>query len=167
LVIGFVVGIAIRAIRSSVQKAAGFDIKDLSPILHADKCYIPALFVAAEGDEFVPPHHSQKIYHKYAGDKNVIIVDGDHNSMRPKFMFDSVSMFLGTTLQIPEEWLLPNGQKYVGMLPWGMGKKKANSLGGLSLDEVLALSLLVRFTRHPTCALACASNGYGYVYGYT
>lgn len=54
---GFVVGIAIRFIRSSVQKLASFDINDLSPIRHADKCFIPALFVAAEGDEFVPPHH--------------------------------------------------------------------------------------------------------------
>lgn len=53
----FVVKMAIRFIRSSVQKTADFDIKSLSPIEHADKCYIPALFVAAEGDAFVPPHH--------------------------------------------------------------------------------------------------------------
>jgi hypothetical protein len=113
-----VVKIAIRFIRSSVQKTAEFDIKDLCPIEHADKCFIPALFIAAEGDEFVPPHHSQKIYHKYAGDKNVIIVDGDHNSPRPKFCFESVSIFLGHTLQIPEEWLILEGQKYAGTLPW-------------------------------------------------
>ena len=64
----FLVSIAIRMIRGSVQKMADFDIKTLCPIEHADKCFIPALFVAAEGDEFVPPHHSQKIYQKYAGD---------------------------------------------------------------------------------------------------
>jgi hypothetical protein len=34
---GFVVKIAIRMIRSSVLKAADFDIKLLSPIEHADK----------------------------------------------------------------------------------------------------------------------------------
>jgi hypothetical protein len=54
---GFVVKMAIRMIRSSVQKMAGFDIRLLSPIEHADRCFIPALFVAAEGDDFVPPHH--------------------------------------------------------------------------------------------------------------
>ena len=64
----FLVSIAIRLIRNTVQKTAAFDIKTLCPIAHADKCFIPALFVAAEGDEFVPPHHSQKIYQKYAGD---------------------------------------------------------------------------------------------------
>lgn len=54
---GFVVKLAIRMIRSSVLKKAEFDIRLLSPIEHADRCFIPALFVAAEGDEFVPPHH--------------------------------------------------------------------------------------------------------------
>lgn len=53
----FVVSIAIRMIRGSVLKIAEFDIRTLAPIEHADKCFIPALFVAAEGDEFVPPHH--------------------------------------------------------------------------------------------------------------
>lgn len=36
--------LAIRFIRSSVQARAGFDIKELSPIEHADKCYIPVMF---------------------------------------------------------------------------------------------------------------------------
>lgn len=76
------------------------------------RCYIPALFVAAQGDEFVPPHHrsilngfllylsSQQIYDRYAGDKNIIIVDGDHNTMRPQFLFDSAGIFLASTLQV-------------------------------------------------------------------
>ena len=54
---GFVVSIAIRFIRSSVKKAANFDIHELSPIAHADKCFIPALFVAAVKDNFVAPSH--------------------------------------------------------------------------------------------------------------
>lgn len=37
---------------------------------------------------------------KYAGDKNVIIVEGDHNSPRPKFLFDSAAIFLTHTLQV-------------------------------------------------------------------
>lgn len=122
---GFVVYIAIRFIRSSVMKAGRFDIKTLSPIKHAHKCFIPALFVAAgnrcqihhntifstwhthtycllltEGDQFVPAHHSKNIYQKYAGDKNLIIVDGDHNTARPKFLYDSAAIFLSTVLQV-------------------------------------------------------------------
>eukprot|EP00557_Chaetoceros_sp_GSL56_P007500 CAMPEP_0176496276 /NCGR_PEP_ID=MMETSP0200_2-20121128/11108_1 /TAXON_ID=947934 /ORGANISM="Chaetoceros sp., Strain GSL56" /LENGTH=506 /DNA_ID=CAMNT_0017894219 /DNA_START=23 /DNA_END=1546 /DNA_ORIENTATION=+ len=103
---GFVVSIALRMIRGSVKKQAGVDIRHISPIAHADKCFIPALFVAGEHDDFINKRHSEQIHAKYAGDKNMIVVEGDHNSPRPKFMFDSVSIFLQTCLQIPNSWAL-------------------------------------------------------------
>ena len=115
---GFIVYIAIRWIRSSVLKIAKFDIRSLSPIKHAHKCFIPALFVAAEGDEFVPAEHSKKIYEKYAGDKNLIIVDGDHNSVRPKYLYDSVSIFLTQVLQIPQQWGLSVSPHACSKPPW-------------------------------------------------
>jgi len=102
----FVVSVALRMIRSTVKKQANFDIKNISPIAHSDKCFIPALFVAGEHDDFIKKHHSEELYAKYAGDKNLIIVEGDHNSPRPKFMFDSASIFLQTCLQIPNAWAL-------------------------------------------------------------
>jgi pimeloyl-ACP methyl ester carboxylesterase len=106
IVPGLVVSIAIRMLQSSVKKQAGFNLKQISPIAHADKCFIPALFVAGEHDDFIQKHHSEMLHGKYAGDKNLIIVEGDHNSPRPKFMFDSASIFLQTCLQIPNEWAL-------------------------------------------------------------
>lgn len=104
---GIIVSAAIRLLQSSVKKQANFNIRQISPITHADKCFIPALLVAGEHDDFIKKHHSEAIYEKYAGDKNLIIVEGDHNSPRPKFMFDSVSIFLQTCLQIPSSWALP------------------------------------------------------------
>lgn len=53
----FIVRMAIQFIRSSVQKTAGFDITTLAPIESADKCFIPALFIAAEDDNFVNKTH--------------------------------------------------------------------------------------------------------------
>jgi len=103
----FVVAMALRMITGSVKKQAGVNIKNISPISHADKCFIPAFFVAGEHDDFIKKHHAEAIYEKYAGDKNIIIVEGDHNSPRPKFMFDSASIFLQTCLQIPNSWALP------------------------------------------------------------
>mmetsp|Transcript_15126 Transcript_15126/g.37302 ORF Transcript_15126/g.37302 Transcript_15126/m.37302 type:complete len:438 (+) Transcript_15126:1627-2940(+) len=103
----FVVSVALRMISGSVKKQAGVNIKHISPISHADKCFIPALIVAGEHDDFIKKHHAEAIYEKYAGDKNIIIVEGDHNSPRPKFMFDSASIFLQTCLQIPNAWALP------------------------------------------------------------
>lgn len=104
---GMIVSVAIRLLQSSVKKQANFNLRLISPISHADKCFIPALFVAGEHDDFIQKHHSEQIYARYAGDKNLIVVEGDHNSPRPKFMFDSVSIFLQTCLQIPNSWALP------------------------------------------------------------
>lgn len=101
-----ITSIAIRMLRGSVKKQAEFDIRDISPISHADKSFIPALFVHGEHDDFIHKRHSEAVHARYAGDKNLIIVEGDHNSPRPKFMFDSVSIFLQTCLQIPNSWAL-------------------------------------------------------------
>lgn len=124
----FVVNIAIRMIRNSVKKSANFDIKHISPIAHADKCFIPALFVAGEHDDFINPNHSQQIHGRYAGDKNIILVEGDHNSPRPKFMFDSASIFLQTCLQIPQCWNL-NVHPGMNLMapPWFYPGSKPNS----------------------------------------
>mmetsp|Transcript_31315 Transcript_31315/g.91321 ORF Transcript_31315/g.91321 Transcript_31315/m.91321 type:complete len:251 (+) Transcript_31315:2-754(+) len=103
----FVVSVALRLIQGSVKKQANVNIKHISPIAHAEKCFIPALFVAGEHDDFIKKHHAEAIYDRYAGDKNLIIVEGDHNSPRPKFMFDSASIFLQTCLQVPNSWTLP------------------------------------------------------------
>ena len=49
----FVTSIAIRMIRGSVKKQADFDILDICPIAHADRSFVPALFVHGEHDDFV------------------------------------------------------------------------------------------------------------------
>lgn len=122
--------IAMRAIRSSVLAQADFDIRDISPISFADSCYIPALFIAAESDAFIGPHHSQQLCDKYSGDKNLILVRGDHNSVRPVFLFDSVSIFLINALRIPEEWLLRGmTSAYVGRSPWRLTPMQYSGFG--------------------------------------
>lgn len=134
---GFVVSLAIRWIRSSVQKQAGFNINELSPIAHADQCFIPALFVAGESDDFIKHHHSQQIHEKYAGDKNLVIVEGDHNSPRPRFLFDSVTIFLQTYLQIPADWSLADADPYNnGYPPWQSGMHGFMGSSVSRLDDV-------------------------------
>lgn len=38
----------------------------------------------------------------YQGDKNIIKFDGDHNSSRPQFFYDSVSTFFYNVLRPPQ-----------------------------------------------------------------
>jgi len=75
-----------------------FDINELKPIDYVHKCYMPSMFIVAKGDDFVRPHHSEKLCSQYAGDKNIVKVEGDHNSNRPRFMMESVSDFFENVL---------------------------------------------------------------------
>lgn len=62
--------------------------------------------------------NSKQICEAYAGDKNYITVNGDHNSPRPSFLFDSVYIFLQNYLQVPLEWGLDRENTVMGFPPW-------------------------------------------------
>ena len=89
-----------KLVRSSIKSKANFDVYDLTPISHVKECFIPALFAAANSDDFILPHHSVELHAAYAGDKNLVKLEGDHNSPRPSFFFDSVVIFFHNTLQV-------------------------------------------------------------------
>lgn len=115
----FVVSVAMRMIKSSVKAQAGFSIRHISPISHADRCFIPAMFVAGEHDDFINKRHSILIHERYAGDKNISIVDGDHNSPRPRYMLQSACLFLQSCMQLPAsmELVVPLGCNLLAP-PW-------------------------------------------------
>merc|ERR1719235_1789447 len=97
-------------VRSSISQHAAFDIFELAPIDHVRNSYIPALFTAAYNDSFIRPHHAKELHEAYAGDKNFVMVEGDHNSARSKFFMDSVAIFFFNTLQcdqLPHQHPLP------------------------------------------------------------
>ncbi|KAL0867288.1 hypothetical protein Bca101_046406 [Brassica carinata] len=98
----FTIKFAIQYMRRAVQKKAKFDITDLNTIKVAKSCFVPVLFGHAIDDDFIRPHHSERIYEAYTGDKNIIKFEGDHNSPRPQFYFDSINIFFHNVLQPPE-----------------------------------------------------------------
>jgi len=100
---GFAITAAAALIRRSVRRRANFDPQDVSPIGNCDKSFIPALFAHGEKDNFIKPHHSEQLHTAYAGDKNLILFDGNHNSQRPDFFFNSAVIFLRQTLMVKEE----------------------------------------------------------------
>ncbi|KAF2311057.1 hypothetical protein GH714_019319 [Hevea brasiliensis] len=94
---------AIQYMRRAIQKKAKFDIMDLKTIKVAKSCFVPALFGHAIDDDFIQPHHSDRIFEAYVGDKNIIKFEGDHNSPRPQFYFDSINIFFHNVLHPPED----------------------------------------------------------------
>ena len=67
---------------------------------HVKECFIPAMFAAGKQDTFIQPHHTEELFKAYAGDKNKVLFDGDHNTPRPSFFHDSVAIFFHQTLQV-------------------------------------------------------------------
>ncbi|KAG6664400.1 hypothetical protein I3843_02G077600 [Carya illinoinensis] len=99
----FTVKFAIQYMRRVIQKKAKFDIMDLNTIKVANSCFVPVLLGHAIDDDFICPHHSDRIFEAYMGDKNIIKFEGDHNSPRPQFYFDSINIFFHNVLQPPED----------------------------------------------------------------
>jgi hypothetical protein len=126
----FTVKVAVQYMRRIIQKKAKFNIMDLNCVKVSPKTFIPALFGHASGDKFIQPHHSDLILKCYAGDKNIIKFDGDHNSSRPQSYYDSVLVFFYNVLRPP-----PISSSYSSKLESYYSLGDVNSATGL--DEVI------------------------------
>lgn len=124
---------AMAIVRKTIQNKAKFDINNLCPISHVKEAFIPALFVHGKDDSFIKPHHTQKLYDEYSGDKNIVFCEGDHNSTRPGFLFDSIGIFFYNTLQV--KMLVPDSANSVGMPKscMGLGMQKNAYMNGAGI----------------------------------
>ena len=60
----FLISGALKFVKKSVKKRAGFDLTNVKPYVHAEHCYVPALFGVAKDDELVSPqNHGEVLYH--------------------------------------------------------------------------------------------------------
>ncbi|CAN6479586.1 unnamed protein product [Victoria cruziana] len=127
----FTVKMGVQYMRHVIQRKAKFDIMNLNCAKVAPKTFIPALFGHATEDALIQPHHSDIIFNSYAGDKNIIKFEGDHNSARPQFYYDSVSIFFYHVLH-PPQIPLPEQNKL----------DKYHNFGGLKIDAGMKESFL-------------------------
>ncbi|XP_058761451.1 uncharacterized protein LOC131634845 [Vicia villosa] len=105
----FTLKMVVQYMRRVIEKKAKFDIMDLNCLQAAPKTFIPVLFGHANDDDFVHPHHSDLISESYAGDKNTIRFEGDHNSTRPQIFYDSVCIFFYNVLRPPH---IPKARRF-------------------------------------------------------
>jgi Hydrolases of the alpha/beta superfamily len=94
----FIFRFVYKRIRKTIEEKAGFDLNSLNPINLVSGCFQPALFITGKNDDFVEPHHTQEMYQAYTGDKDILYVDGDHNSPRPRVCLQKVANFFYSTL---------------------------------------------------------------------
>eukprot|EP00435_Cladocopium_sp_Y103_P045420 s923_g13.t1 len=84
----------LSAARSAVKARAGFDFEDIEGIDHVNKSFMPALFIAARGDDFIHQSHAERLFAAYQGEKELYITDGDHHSSRTLACRQHATLFL-------------------------------------------------------------------------
>ncbi|XP_057489177.1 uncharacterized protein LOC130775095 isoform X2 [Actinidia eriantha] len=136
----FTVKFAIHYMRRAILKKAKFDITKLNTIKVAKSSFVPVLFGHAVDDDFIQPHHSDRIFDAYGGDKNIIKFEGDHNSPRPQFYFDSINIFFHNVLQPPEDEV---GETYFDITHHYFGKDSWSNLPkvGYADDDFVTASI--------------------------
>ncbi|GLI64354.1 hypothetical protein VaNZ11_007594 [Volvox africanus] len=118
--------LALAAMKRSVIKRAGFDITKVSPVDAVSQSHIPALFGHAIGDTFIRISHAEALHEAYAGEKELLRFDGDHNSKRPEFFYNSVSNFWHRALLL-EHLLEPADISLSSIGPAALAKEPGGS----------------------------------------
>ena len=89
----FLVRQVIKMLKETVKEKAGFNIDDIEPGECAKKCFVPAFFCHGKDDNFVDVHHCKDLYLIYPGEKNIFLIEGEHNSLRPNELNEKASEF--------------------------------------------------------------------------
>jgi pimeloyl-ACP methyl ester carboxylesterase len=90
---------ALAVIRMRVRSLAGFDIEDVAPVAHVEKVFVPALFFHSHEDDLISTDHAQQLFEAYAGDKQLCMMDGDHNSERSPEVVGTIMRFFAEKLR--------------------------------------------------------------------
>ena len=90
---GFLIKKVLEKIKETVKEKAGFNIDDINTDNYCKKCFVPAFFCHGKDDTFVKVHHCNDLYMTYPGEKDILIVEGDHNDTRPNELNEKAAEF--------------------------------------------------------------------------
>ena len=132
---------ALAMLGTSVKQKAGFDIGDLSAIKEVPACRLPALFICARRDDFIGTHHSQSLHDAYGGPKEIVVADGDHNTLRSAKSLVAIGSFLAKALTDEARRADDAAVATFGVLPWSSRRGGADEDQGVGYgpDKVDAL----------------------------
>jgi len=95
----FLLKMALDMVRGEIQTRAGFDIEELNPVRYSACAKCPALFAVARDDDFILPHHTQKLHNVWGGPKRLVTFGGGHNGARPHWFLEQAALFLDERLR--------------------------------------------------------------------
>ena len=89
----FLVKQVLIKVKETVKEKAKFNIDDINTEKFCKKCFVPSFFCHGKDDNFVRVHHCEDLYKIYPGEKNILIVEGDHNDIRPDELNEKAAEF--------------------------------------------------------------------------
>ena len=95
----FLVRQVVKMLKATVKEKAEFNIDDIEPVEYAKKCFVPAFFCHGKDDSFVDCHHCKDLYLIYPGEKNILLIEGDHNDLRPDKLNEKAAEFFYNALK--------------------------------------------------------------------
>ena len=109
---GFFIKRVISKVKETVKEKAGFNIDDINTENFCKKCFVPAFFCHGKDDTFVGMHHCNDLYKIYPGEKDIMIVEGDHNDFRPNELNEKASEFFYNALKC--KYIKEINNNYIG-----------------------------------------------------
>lgn len=123
--------LALGLVRRAVRRRAGFNIDDVCPLSTVKQSFVPVLFGHAKDDTFIMSHHSERLFGAHGAEsKNLIYFEGDHNSLRPDFWYDSGMMFLVNVLRVEDSVNMLDDEMMHVMMSGGSSSVDDMSHGG-------------------------------------
>ena len=95
----FLVRQVVKMLKETVKEKGEFNIDDIEPVEYAKKCFVPSFFCHGKDDTFVNVHHCQDLYLIYPGEKGILLIEGDHNALRPDKLNEKASEFFYNALK--------------------------------------------------------------------
>ena len=89
----FVINTILYFLKKTIRKKNDLDLENLKPIDFSELSKTPAFFVHAMKDDLIPYEHTIQIYEKYSGIKSINIIEGDHNTQRPRHLVNKIISF--------------------------------------------------------------------------
>ena len=97
----FLIEIIKKYVSDIIEKKVNMRIEKIEPIKDAEFCSnISALFCHAIDDKFIYKEHSKDLYEKYAGEKEIIMFNGGHNTKRPVHVLQIIALFFFDKLKV-------------------------------------------------------------------
>ena len=89
----FIVDFVFLFLKKSIKEKIGCDIEEINPINGVKNIKIPGFFIHGIKDELIPVEHTVRIVGEYGGVKEINVVEGGHNSKRPRHVMRKLVNF--------------------------------------------------------------------------